>query len=234
MTNKGYAKRASSAACITGCVALIAGCSSQPPISISEIGDAYKGLSCDYDEPACQKQYEAARDKAAELMKGTEVKPFYAQITSISESSKAKNTWDIRARVVWDQAEENSQAMFNAGMLTGLLTLGGEGGSIIKESLKQPEGKCLTSLDPGYKGVAKINMDAYEVKLTSLDGAKEGATIMVSGGKVVPMGGEDGWLKTRYTLGSDKSFGSVELGINKPLATVSAIKQTHETCPTTR
>ena len=219
---------------MAGCIGAIYGCASLPPITISEIGSSYKGLSCDYDEPACQKQYEAARNKAAEMMKGREIKPFYAQITNITESSNAKDAWDIRARIVWDQADENSQAMFNASLLTGVLTLGEAGGSVIKESLNQPVGKCLTSLNPDYTGVAEMDLNAYEVKLTSLDGAKEGATIMVSGGKVVPMGGEDGWLKTRYTLGSDRSFGSVELGINKPRATVSTVKQAHEMCPASR
>lgn len=216
------------------CVTLLAGCSSGPPIDISDIGNTYKGLSCDYDEPACQKDYEKARDEAAKKMNNRELEPFIAQVTSISESSNAKNTWDVNARIAWDQADENSSAMFQAGLLTGLITLGQEGGSLVKDSLKQPVGKCLTSPNLGYKGVAAMDMVAYEVQIKDLSGIKEGSYIWVSGGKAVPMGKEDGWLKTTYSIGSNNDFGKISLGVNKPNASLWKVSKLYQECPSSR
>ena len=212
------------------CLALLAGCSSGPPITISDIGNYYKNVSCNYEEPYCKKLYEEAGSKAASEMSGKTLEPFIMQVTSISESSNAKDKWDIRGKMVWDQAEEDGQAAFNAGLLVGVLTLGQAGGEVIKEGLAQPVGKCLTTPNETYSGVAAMNLEAYEVNIPDLKGVKEGSYLTISGGDLVAIGKEKGWLKTKYSIPHNRSFGVFEVGINKPSGSLATVKKIFKKC----
>lgn len=204
-----------------------------PSITISEVGSLFSNISCapeEYEEPACNKAFQAAFEEAGNKMMGVELKPFIARITNVTESSNVKDTWDIRARVAWDQAHEDGSLSIRLGIITGALTLGEGGGSLVKDGISKPRGECLTSANKDYSGVAAIDLVSYETTIPSLSGIKEGAFVVISGGDLIPMNHELDSLRTTYHIGGNGFFGTVSLGINRPTATLAKVEHVYKRC----